>query len=104
MSDRGMKKWAPFSSLIEQSSMLEEMFYEKNKKLKPSISNERASKINQILFNYHGEKLKIKYYYDGYIYEIVTSIKRVDTYNKKLVLEDGNIPFSELVDLSIDFD
>ena len=62
MSDRGMKKWAPFSSLIEQSSVLNEMFYEKNKKAKPQISSERASKINQILSNYGGEKIKIKYY------------------------------------------
>ena len=31
MSDRGMKKWAPFSSLIEQSTCLEEMRYQKNK-------------------------------------------------------------------------
>lgn len=76
----------------------------RTKKVKPSISSERAAKINQILSNYHGETLKIKYYYDGYVYEIVTPIKRVDIYNKKLILEDGNIPFSELVDLSIDFD
>lgn len=104
MSDRGMKKWAPFSSLIEQSTMLEEMFYEKNKKAKPTISNERAQKINQILANYHGEKLRIKYYYDGYLYETVTSIKRIDTLNRKLIFEDGNIPFSEVIDLNIDFD
>ena len=31
MSDRGMKKWAPFASLIEQSEFLEQMHYEKNK-------------------------------------------------------------------------
>ena len=104
MSDRGMKKWAPYASLIEQSTILEEMFYKKNKKEKPSISNERASKINQILTNYHGETLKIKYYYDGYIYEIVTQIIKVDTLNKKLIMENGEIPFSELIDLSIDFD
>ena len=103
MSDRGMKTWARFSSLIEQSTILEEMFYEKNKKVKPSISNERANKINQILVNYHGRPLKIKYYYDGYIYEIVCQIKRVDTLNRKLILDDGEIPFSELIDLSIDY-
>ena len=37
MSDRGMKKWAPFSSLIEQSTCLEEMRYQKNKIEKPLI-------------------------------------------------------------------
>lgn len=104
MSDRGMKKWAPFSSLIEQSTMLNEMFYEKNKKSKPQISNERANKINQILSNYGGESLKIKYFYDGYIYEVSTKIKRIDTLNKKLIFEDGSMPFSEIVDINTDFD
>ena len=104
MSDRGMKKWAPFSSLIEQSSVLNEMFYEKNKKAKPQISNERASKINRILSNYGGEKIKIKYFYDGYIYEVSTIIKRIDTLNRRLIFEDGVMPFSEIIDINADFD
>ena len=29
MSDRGMKKWLPFSSLVEQSTYLDKMIYEK---------------------------------------------------------------------------
>ena len=102
MSDRGMKKWAPFSSLIEQSTMLEEMFYEKHKQAKPSISIERADKINNILLNCFKEKLRIKYFYDGYIYELSTDVKRVDTVNKKLILEDGNIPFSEIIDINVE--
>ena len=101
MSDRGMKKWAPYSSLIEQSTILNEMYYEKNKKDKPSISSERAQKINQILMNYHGGELKIKYFYDGYTYELITVVIRVDTINRKLILEEGSIPFSEIIDIDI---
>ena len=100
MSDRGMKKWAPFSSLIEQSTVLNEMFYEKNKQAKPSISTERAAKINQILSTYSGQELRIKYYYDGYLYELVTRIKRIDVLNKKLIFEDGSMPFSEIIDIN----
>lgn len=102
MSDRGMKKWAPYASLIEQSTILEEMFYEKNKKVKPSISNERAEKINQILSNYQGQTLKIKYYYEGYLYEVSVVLKRVDALNKKVILEDGSIPFKEIIDINVD--
>lgn len=102
MSDRGMKKWAPFSSLIEQSTVLNEMFYQKNKKEKPSISQERASKINQILVNYSGQQLRIKYYYDGYLYELVTTIKRIDTLNKKLIFEEGNLKFSDIIDIDVE--
>ncbi len=102
MSDRGMKKWAPYSSLIEQSTILNEMFYQKHKKEKPSISQERASKINQILVNYSGQQLRIKYYYDGYLYELVTTIKRIDTLNKKLIFDDGNLNFSDIIDIDIE--
>lgn len=101
MSDRGMKKWAPYSSLIEQSSVLEQMFYEKNKVSKPSISNERAEKINMILMNYQHQELDIKYFYDGYVYILKTRLKRIDTTNKKIILEEGSIPFSEIIDVDI---
>ena len=101
MSDRGMKKWAPYSSLIEQSTVLNEMFYEKNKKSKPQISNERANKINQIFANYGGESVRIKYFYDGYIYEVSIKIKKIDTLNKKLIFEEGSMPFSEIIDIKL---
>lgn len=100
MSDRGMKKWAPFSSLIEQSTCLEKMKYEKNKIDKPLISSERAEKINQILVNYAGQEVEIKYYYDGYIYTITTTIKRVDKEYKKLVLPSGTLSFKDIIDLT----
>ena len=99
MSNRGMKKWAPYASLVEQSTILHEMFYEKGKKDKPSISSERAAKINQILSNYHGETLKISYYYDGYVYQLISPVKRVDIYNRKLIFEEGNIAFSDIVNI-----
>ena len=86
MSDRGMKKWAPFSSLIEQSICLEEMKFAKNKVEKPKISNEIAEKINSILVSYNGQEVTITYYYDGYIYKLKTVIKSINTYNKKLNL------------------
>lgn len=100
MSDRGMKKWAPFSSLIEQSTCLEKMKYEKNKIDKPLISSDRAEKINQILVNYAGQEVEIKYYYDGYIYTIITTIKRIDKEYKKLVLPSGTLSFKDIIDLA----
>lgn len=100
MSDRGMKKWAPFSSLIEQSTCLEQMRYEKNKISKPLISNERAEKINNVLVHYQGQEVEIKYFYDGYIYLVVTTIKRIDKENRKLILENGSLYFRDIIDLN----
>lgn len=101
-TDRGMKKWAPFASLIEQSTYLAEMYYQKNKTDKPIISKEKIEEINRVLSNYKGQELEITYYYDGYLYKINTKIKRIDTYNKKIILGEGEIPFSQIVDLSND--
>lgn len=99
MNDRGMKKWAPFASLIDQSICLEKMKFEKNKIEKPKISNEVAEKINAILTSYHKQELTITYFYDGYIYKIKTIIKSINSYQKKLILPDGNIPLSEVIDI-----
>lgn len=99
MSERGMKKWAPFSSLIEQSTCLEKMRYERNKIDKPSISSDRANKINEILKNYHGQEIRIKYYYDGYLFEIKTSIIKIESTKRALLTSKGIIPLSNIIDV-----
>lgn len=99
MSDRGMKKFAPFASLIEQDNYLANMRYEKGKKEKPRISNEKAEEINEILTNYNGESLLFYYYYDGYIYKLESKILKIDTYSRKLKLEQGDMPFTALIDI-----
>ena len=100
MSDRGMKKWAPFSSLIEQATCLEEMKYQRNKISKPILTDDQKEKINYILQSYKkGQIVKIEFFYDGYLYETNTTIKRIDLENRVLVLENGKLEFSNLIDI-----
>ena len=100
MSDRGMKKWAPFSSLIEQATCLEEMKYQRNKVSKPVLTEDQMEKINYVLQSYQkGQIVKIKFYHDGYLYVINTTIKRIDLENRKLILEKGKLGFSNLIDI-----
>ena len=100
MSDRGMKKWAPYSSLIEQATCLEEMKYQRNKIAKPVLTEDRIEKINYILQSYQkGQIIKIKFYNDGYLYEIETTIKRIDLENRVLVLENGKLKLENLIDI-----
>ena len=100
MSDRGMKKWAPFSSLIEQATCLEQMKYERNKISKPVLSDDQKEKINYILQTYQkGQIVKIKFFNDGYLYYINTQIKRIDLENRRLILESGKLDFSNIVDI-----
>lgn len=97
MSDRGMMKWAPYRSLVEQSEFLEQMRYKKNKKARPTLTDDRQEEINRVLQNYHGEIVGITYYSDGYIYLIKTKIKRIDVENQQLILPQGKLKFIDIV-------
>ena len=100
MSDRGMKKWAPFSSLIEQATCLEQMRYERNKIEKPILSDDQKEKIEYVLQSYRkGQTVKIKFYNDGYLYTIETQIKRIDLENRALILTQGKLKFENIIDI-----
>ena len=100
MSDRGMKKWAPYSSLIEQATCLEQMKYQRNKIERPILTDDQKEKINYALQSYKkGQIIKIKFFHDGYLYEINTSIKRIDLENHVLVLENGKLDFINIIDI-----
>ena len=101
MSDRGIKKWAPYKSLVEQDFTLKEQKNKVEKVEKPTISAEFAEEINEILVNYHGEELLIEYYRNGTIFSINDTIKKINQYEKKLVLSSKRtIMLSELVSIS----
>lgn len=100
MSDRGMKKWAPFSSLIEQATCLEEMKYQRNKIDKPVLTDDQMEKINYVLQTYQkGQTVKIKFYNDGYLYFVETQIKRIDLENRQLILTNGKLRFENILDI-----
>lgn len=100
MSDRGMKKWAPYRSLIEQMPSLDKTKEKRSLKEKPLISNEEAEEINKILVNYSGEKLEISYFRNGKILVENITIKKIDIYEKKLVLPNRrSIKLNEIIKL-----
>ena len=95
-----MKKWAPFSSLIEQATCLEEMKYQRNKIPKPVLTDDQKEKIEYVLQTYQkGQTVKIKFYNDGYLYVIETQIKRIDIENRCLVLANGKLKFENIIDI-----
>ena len=102
MSDRGIKKWAPYKTLSEQDFTLKAHKEKEEKIEKPTISADFAEEINEILVNYHGENLLIKYYKNGKILEIEGIIKKVDSFEKKLVLFSKKaIMISDIVSIEI---
>ncbi|MCR5506100.1 MAG: YolD-like family protein [Bacilli bacterium] len=100
MSGRGMKKWAPYKSLKEQWETLDNIHEEEKKVEKPKISSEEAEVINDILVNYHGQELTIKYFKNGQVLQEKSAIKKIDAYDKKIYLVNRKvISMHDLVDI-----
>src|SRR5574344_340481 len=99
MSDRGMKKWLPFASLVEQNEYLEQMIYEKNKIKKPQVSIEQARKIDEILKGYQDIPLNFKIYLDGYLYQFTGRILKIDTNKHLIFFKDFYVPIKDIIDI-----
>lgn len=100
MSERGMKKWAPYKSLNEQDKYLKKVSNDNKKVTKPQMSSDEAEEINEILVNYQGEELLITYFRNNQINKINTVIKKIDPLNKKIaLLERKTINFNEIIKL-----
>lgn len=100
MSERGMKKWAPYKSLPEQEKYLRKLKEDQEKVSRPVMSSDEAEEINEILVNYSGEEILITYWRNEKINTISSIFKKIDVDNKKIVLPDRKtIYFHELIKL-----
>ena len=98
MSERGMKKWAPYKSLNEQEDYLKKLHQKQEKAERPRISSDEAENINEILVNYHGEELVISYWRNNKLYTVSSVLSKIDPINKKIVIpERKTIYFAELI-------
>ena len=100
MSERGMKKWAPYKSLIEQEKYLKKTSEKNQKEERPILSSDAAELINEILVNYHDEELLITYWRDEKSHTVSTVLKKIDATDKKIVLPDRKtIYFHEIINI-----
>lgn len=100
MSDRGMKKWAPYRSLPEKDVYDNKMKKKRNVIEKPLISNEKAEEINNVLLNHNGNKLVFKIYENDKIVSINDAIKSINTVEKTIRLVSGiKINIKDIVDV-----
>lgn len=97
---RKMVKWAPFVSLKEQTIYLNKLKQERLKVSRPLLSEDEMNAINDVLVNYSGQKLNITYYDQGFVKEIVTTIRKIDPYQKKIITPEVELSFDDLIRLS----
>jgi hypothetical protein len=101
MSDRGMKKWAPYASLIEQKGTMQRMKQQRGKAAKPLLSNEAAEELNRNLLESIGKDVIIDYFEKGERKTIKTVVIRLNLDEKMVKTQDGNLPFSSLLKVEI---
>lgn len=104
MQDRETIKWAPFNSLINGYYLIKSIEYEKNKIPKPILSEEQINIIEQKIIEAYIDqtKLELKIYKNGYIYNTYGLITKINSINKKIILNNKKvIYFFEILDITL---
>ena len=99
MSGRGMKKWAPYASLIEQKGTVMQMKKNRQAIPKPILSQEQANELNEALLNIKQGPITLSYYRAGQTITITGGTTRINYDEKYLILNEHTIKFHEIVKL-----
>lgn len=101
MNGRGMKKWAPYASLIEQKGTVSNMKHNRGKMAKPHLSQDQANHLNQLLMIIADKKAKIIIFNDGKTLTLSGMVTKVNFDEKWLVLNDQRIPFQTMLSIQM---
>ena len=101
--DRGMKKWAPFNSLMNGRTIVNSLIVEKSKIEKPQLSEEEQKILEEkIIEAYYCQNIVIiTYYKDGFLRKIKATIKKIDSVYKTIYLSnDYKILFRQIFNIT----
>lgn len=93
--NRNKIKWMPFNSVVNTQDMLKQTARTSKKCSMPTLSEEQTNALEQkIIFSYYAKKeVTIKYFQNGYIHNIKTSIKKIDDINHLIILNSNTTLF-----------
>lgn len=100
--DRGIIKWAPFDALNGFHETIESYKYEKGKRHKPVLLEDKLEALDQILklVIENNSEIQIYYFYDGYVKNVYGYVKRIDRNYKYLILDHGmKLSLEDIVDI-----
>ncbi|MEG0978133.1 MAG: YolD-like family protein [Bacilli bacterium] len=101
MSDRGMKKWVAYKSLVEQDQFLQAHKYNKERIEHPVLLDDQIEKINRILTDNIENLLNITYFKNGYLYKEEGKIKKIDMNSHVIYINENAINLKDLIDIEI---
>lgn len=95
MSDRGIIKWAPFSSVINGDILLKEIHEEKSRIIKPTLSEEQIQELeDKILEKYNNKTLVTIFFYKSeHIYILKGIISKINTATKEITVNNQKVIF-----------
>ena len=99
-ADRGMVKYAPYQSLVEQAKSLAAMRERKSRVEKRILLEDEASAIDEILRNYDGEVILAVYWKRGSVLETEGVIDIIDAFERVIWVNGERIPLKDLQSLN----
>ena len=92
-TDRGIIKWQPFNSIVEEEKLIKKVIQEKNKIQKPYLSPEQILENENKIIEAFYEQLWIEIYYfeNGFIKKTKSQINQLDAVFKKIYLRNQKI-------------
>jgi hypothetical protein len=94
-------KWLPFDALEGYKDSLKKIEYEKDKILKPIIYPDQLEEMNEALCEAveNQKEICISYYRNGYIYEKIGIVSKIDPINRELIINNSKIKLNMIVKL-----
>ena len=94
--ERGMVKYAPYKSLVEQSSYLATMRARRAQVEKRVFLNDEAERIDEILTHCDDQTLVVFYWKNGFIHKEEGLISKIDPYARVIYINEVVIPLGDL--------
>ena len=101
MSDRGMKKWAPYASLIEQKGTISRMKKQREQVKKPQLSQDMANEINACLLRAKDQNVVIDYFFEGSKHRFSGLITKINYDQKWLMINEFKLSFILILSIHI---
>lgn len=102
MHNRNEVKWNSFNSLINGNKTIKEVENNIKKISKPILSNEQLLEIGRIVFDSYTtkSKIKVKYYENGFFYNIEGIINFFDKFDKYIIILNKKIYLNQIININ----
>jgi len=99
MQDRGYIKWAPFNSLFNNNKIKNEVNINKEKIIKPTLSNDQLDFLNEKIFDAYTNhyKVNIYIYKNESIIKLTGFINNINIDRKTITFNNSYIFFNQIL-------